>query len=108
MISIYLILPAALGARVYSASNYFFPYFFSAQKTLYYIRRDGGGIEHIRTRRFIIHMLRILYYYYYWPPLWSSDQSSWLQIRRLGFDSRHYQKKSSGSGTGSTQPREYN
>jgi hypothetical protein len=24
-----------------------------------------------------------------WPPLWSSDQSSWLQIRRPGFDSRH-------------------
>jgi ribosomal protein L37E len=44
-----------------------------------------------------------------WPPLWSGDQSSWLQIRRPGFDSRHYQKKKcSGSGTGSTQPREYN
>jgi hypothetical protein len=43
------------------------------------------------------------------PPLWSSGQSSWLQIRRPGFDCRHYQKKkSSGSGTGSTQPREYN
>jgi hypothetical protein len=43
------------------------------------------------------------------PPLWSSGQSSWLQIRRPGFDSRHYQKKkSNGSGTGSTQPREYN
>jgi hypothetical protein len=28
-----------------------------------------------------------------WPPLWSSDQNSWLQIRRPGFDSRHYQKK---------------
>jgi hypothetical protein len=42
------------------------------------------------------------------PPLWSSGQSSWLQTRRPGFDSRHYQKKSSGSGTGSTQPREYN
>jgi hypothetical protein len=44
------------------------------------------------------------------PPLWSSGQSSWLQIRRPGFDSRHYQKKknSSGSGTGSTQPCEYN
>jgi hypothetical protein len=27
------------------------------------------------------------------PPLWSSGQSCWLQIRRLGFDSRHYQKK---------------
>jgi hypothetical protein len=27
------------------------------------------------------------------PPLWSSGQSSWLQIRRPGFDSRHYQKK---------------
>jgi hypothetical protein len=42
-----------------------------------------------------------------WPPLGSSGQSSWLQIRRPGFDSRHYQKKSSRSGTGSTQPREY-
>jgi hypothetical protein len=42
------------------------------------------------------------------PPLWSSGQSSWLQIRRPGFDYRQYQKKSSGSGTGSTQPREYN
>jgi hypothetical protein len=27
------------------------------------------------------------------PPLWSSGQSSWLQIRMPGFDSRHYQKK---------------
>jgi hypothetical protein len=27
------------------------------------------------------------------PPLWSSGQSSWLQIRRPGFDSRHYQEK---------------
>jgi hypothetical protein len=27
------------------------------------------------------------------PPLWSSGQSCWLQIRRPGFDSRHYQKK---------------
>jgi hypothetical protein len=27
------------------------------------------------------------------PPLWSSGQSSWLQIRRPGFNSRHYQKK---------------
>jgi hypothetical protein len=41
------------------------------------------------------------------PPLWSSGQSSWLQIRRPGFDSRHYQKRK-GSGTESTQPREYN
>jgi hypothetical protein len=26
-------------------------------------------------------------------PLWSSGQSSWLQIRRPVFDSQHYQKK---------------
>jgi hypothetical protein len=26
-------------------------------------------------------------------PLWSSGQSSWLQIRKPGFDSRHYQRK---------------
>jgi hypothetical protein len=45
------------------------------------------------------------------PPLWSSGQGSWLQIRMPGFDSRHYQekkKKSSGSGTGSSEPREFN
>jgi hypothetical protein len=27
------------------------------------------------------------------PPLWSSGQSSWLQIRRPEFGSRHYQEK---------------
>jgi hypothetical protein len=27
------------------------------------------------------------------PPLWSNSHSSWLQIRRPGFDSRHYEKK---------------
>jgi hypothetical protein len=42
------------------------------------------------------------------PPLWSSGQSSWLQIQRPGFDTRHYQEKIDGSGTGSTQPREHN
>jgi hypothetical protein len=47
-------------------------------------------------------------YLFHRPPLWSSGQSSWLQIQRPGFDFQHYQKKSSGSGTGSTQPREYN
>jgi hypothetical protein len=26
-----------------------------------------------------------------WPPLWSSGQSSWVQIQRSGFDYRHYQ-----------------
>jgi hypothetical protein len=28
---------------------------------------------------------------YRWPLLWSSDQSSWLQIQRSGFDSWRYQ-----------------
>jgi hypothetical protein len=35
--------------------------------------------------------------HFYWlnhkkgPPVWSSGQSSWLQIQRSGFDSRSYQ-----------------
>jgi hypothetical protein len=38
--------------------------------------------------------------------MWSSGQSSWLQIQRSGFDSRRSDfLRSSGSGTGSTQPR---
>jgi hypothetical protein len=42
---------------------------------------------------YIIYYYYYYYYYYYGPPLWSSGQSSWLQNRRPGFDSRHYQKK---------------
>jgi hypothetical protein len=42
------------------------------------------------------------------PPLWSSGQSFWLQIQRSGvrFPARPDFLSSSGSGTGSTQPRE--
>jgi hypothetical protein len=42
------------------------------------------------------------------PPLWSSGHSSWLQIQRSGLDSRPDFLRSSGPGTGSSQPREYN
>jgi hypothetical protein len=30
-------------------------------------------------------------YIHIWPPLWSSGQSSWLQIQTSGFDSQRYQ-----------------
>jgi hypothetical protein len=44
------------------------------------------------------------------PPLWSSGQSSWLQILRswVRFPALPDFLRSSGSGTGSTQPREDN
>jgi hypothetical protein len=44
------------------------------------------------------------------PPLWSSDQSSWLQIQRsrVRFPALSDFPRSGGSGTGSTQPREDN
>jgi hypothetical protein len=32
-------------------------------------------------------------FFIYYACMLSSGQSSWLQIRRPGFDSRHYQKK---------------
>jgi hypothetical protein len=46
----------------------------------------------------------------WWSPLWSNGQCSWLHIQRSGFDSLRYQIffRSSGSGTGPTEPREYN
>ena len=44
------------------------------------------------------------------PPLWSSGQSFWLQIQRfrVRFPALPDFLSSSGSGTGSTQPREIN
>jgi hypothetical protein len=44
------------------------------------------------------------------PPLWYSGQSSWLHIQRprVPFPALPDLLRSSGSGTGSTQPREYN
>ena len=44
------------------------------------------------------------------PPLWSSDQSFWLHIQRsrVRFPAPPDFLSSSGSGTGSTQPREVN
>jgi hypothetical protein len=44
------------------------------------------------------------------PPRWSSGQSFWLEIQRFRdrFPALPDFLRSSGSGTGSTQPREYN
>jgi hypothetical protein len=44
-----------------------------------------------------------------WSPLWSSGQSSWLQIQRsrIRFVAISDFLRNNGSGTGSTQPREY-
>ena len=44
------------------------------------------------------------------PPLWSSGQSFWLQMQmsRIRFPALPDFLSSSGSGTGSTQPREVN
>jgi hypothetical protein len=49
-----------------------------------------------------------LYVYVLGPPLWSSGQSSWLltQRSRVRFSALPDFLRSSGSGTGSTQPRE--
>jgi hypothetical protein len=41
------------------------------------------------------------------PPLWSSGQSSWLQVRVLFLALPDF-LRSSGSGTGSVQSLEYN
>jgi hypothetical protein len=49
-------------------------------------RKNKGPMFHKHTYLLYIIVLN-------GPPLWSSGQSSWLQIQRPGFDSRHYQKK---------------
>ena len=53
---------------------------------------------------------RLKFQFRYGPPLWSSGQSFWLQIQRsrVRFPALPDFLSSSGSGTGSTQPREVN
>jgi hypothetical protein len=43
------------------------------------------GFCHVSKNKIILHFHR--------PPLWSSGQSSWLQIRRPGFNSDTTRKK---------------
>jgi hypothetical protein len=55
----------------------------------------------------ILEMCKIIFdRMYVGPPLWSSGQSSWLQIHRspVRFPALPDFLRSSGSGTGSTQP----
>jgi hypothetical protein len=73
------------------------------------------------TRRTVGHLnsccLSQIFRYHFFPswkervtPLWSSGQSSWQQIQRsrVRFQALPDFLRSSGSGTGSTQPREDN
>jgi hypothetical protein len=55
------------------------------------------GSYRLRVRRIPVPVRPRIYFIFTCPPdlppLWSSGRSSWLQIRRPGFDSRHYQIK---------------
>jgi hypothetical protein len=59
--------------------------------------RTGSGHVGFVVDRAAIRLLRYLCQSFHRlfrahrPPLWSSGQSSWLQIQRSGFDSRRYQ-----------------
>jgi hypothetical protein len=63
---------------------------------LYFCEDYNGNIATTRNILILVTVIErenLLYSLFGGPPLWSSGQSSWLQNRRLGFDSRHYQKK---------------
>jgi hypothetical protein len=67
----------------------------------------------MKTVRKAVRKTRLRVYHvtnYDGPPLWSSGQSSWLQIlrSRVRFPALPAFLRSSGAGTGSTQPREDN
>ena len=71
--------------------------------------------EYIQLITFSLQLLHerasiLLYIYIVGPPLWSSGQSFWLQIQRsrVRFPALPDLLCISGSGTGSTQPREVN
>jgi hypothetical protein len=75
------------------------------------IKKLMGGDAQI-YRQYDDRINRLLYFFKIgkvdWPPLWYSGQSSWLQIQkyRVRFPALPDFLKSSGSGQGSTEPRE--
>jgi hypothetical protein len=64
------------------------------------------------TRNVVVTLINLMLtkLFYVEPPLWSSGQSSWLQIQRFRvlFPALPDFLRSGGSGTGFTQPREDN
>jgi hypothetical protein len=66
------------GSRIIGQENKTFNFFYTT------IKCEGLKYRVCILRQYCLRL---------WPPLWSSGQSSWLQIRRPRFDSRHYQKK---------------
>jgi hypothetical protein len=61
-------------------------------------------LTHIKCNKRKFHVCYVIYVA--WPPLWSSDQSSWLLIQRyrVQFSALPDFLRSSGCSTGSTQP----
>jgi hypothetical protein len=51
----------------------------------------GGNLAQLRPESSLYYFRNIRFFFFPWPSLWSSDQSSWLQIQRSEFDSRLYQ-----------------
>ena len=75
------------------------------QKTVFFSqRRENHKYENVG----FLHISSL--FIYRGPPLWSSGRSFWLQIQRsrVRFPALPDFLSSSGSGTGSTQPREVN
>jgi hypothetical protein len=114
-ISMYVILPAALGLLSWlSLQQKWVPWIFLRVKVDWFVRlttssssvsRFSGkcGVLYVwnvhTPLRPVTRIAILTFKSQFWPlsllcwPLWSSGQNSWLQIRRPGFDSRHYQKK---------------
>ena len=73
----------------------------------HYVRTYDSAISQPTTRA---NILQYMFGNIQYSPLWSSGQSFWLQIQRsrVRFPALPDFLSSSGSGTGSTQPREVN
>jgi hypothetical protein len=75
--------------RNFRGYNRFLPQRTAASHTFYDLNRCTTSFCPISSC--VLKLIRFLYYLIErWKPLWSSAQSSWLQIQRSGFDSRRY------------------
>jgi hypothetical protein len=91
-VPLYLLLSSLLRADTFASIHFFSLYVcYMTDRLCGLVVRVPGYTTEIYCASWEVRSEYICYVEESRPPLWSSGQSSWLQVQRSGFDSQRYQ-----------------